>query len=89
MKPITLERALDAELLARVKAYVGDLRNEIDALKRDEHELQRLVTDKEAEFKFRRMDIQRRCPHVDTTYHPDASGNNDSGSKCNDCGVWL
>ena len=30
--------------------------------------------------------IRNECPHISTTYHPDASGNNDSITECNHCG---
>ena len=30
--------------------------------------------------------LQKSCDHYDTTYHPDASGNNDSCTVCNICG---
>lgn len=79
----------DAELLTRVKAYVSEIRNEIGALRNEEHEFKQLARVKETVFEKRWLDIRKRCPHVDTTHHSDPSGNNDSGSKCNDCGVWV
>lgn len=33
--------------------------------------------------------IQKECPHISTTYHPDASGNNDSNVECNHCGKYA
>lgn len=29
------------------------------------------------------------CPHAVTTYEPDASGNNDSSTECDVCGMTL
>lgn len=34
-------------------------------------------------------DLQQRCPHINTEYTPDASGNNDSSTDCLDCGKYL
>lgn len=31
--------------------------------------------------------VQEQCKHVHTTYTPDASGNNDSSTDCDDCGA--
>lgn len=32
-----------------------------------------------------KREIQNECKHEDTTYYPDASGNNDYCYICNDC----
>ncbi len=32
---------------------------------------------------------QKKCKHKNTEYWPDPSGNNDSGHKCLDCGIWI
>lgn len=31
--------------------------------------------------------LQSACSHLRTTYHPDASGNNDSWTECLECGA--
>lgn len=31
-------------------------------------------------------EVRTLCDHSDKTYHPDASGNNDSHYECNTCG---
>lgn len=31
------------------------------------------------------QELQERCPHYEITYFPDASGNNDSSSRCDTC----
>lgn len=36
-----------------------------------------------------RSEVQKRCTHVITKRHPDASGNNDSWTECEICGVVL
>ena len=33
-------------------------------------------------------ELRKRCPHTKTTYHPDPSGNNDSGYSCDLCGMY-
>ncbi len=32
---------------------------------------------------------QQQCKHEKTTYHPDPSGNNDSYTECDVCGMEL
>lgn len=32
-------------------------------------------------------EIRKTCPHINTTYHPDPSGNNDSCYTCDECGL--
>lgn len=34
-------------------------------------------------------EAQKRCKHSKTTYHPDASGNNDSYVECDNCGASI
>lgn len=45
-------------------------------------QLEKLVLDKLKE-------AQKKCPHKETVYHPDPSGNNDSWHECTRCGDSL
>ncbi len=31
-------------------------------------------------------ELRKQCPHSETQYHPDPSGNNDSSYECHICG---
>ena len=50
----------------------------------------------DAEYKAKRDHLrevlrgyQAKCDHPKTTYHPDPSGNNDSYTECDVCGMEL
>lgn len=46
--------------------------------------------DNEAIESIKRVNILKlRCPHYETTYYADASGNNDSSDTCDLCGLEL
>lgn len=34
-------------------------------------------------------DLQKNCPHINTKYHPDVSGNYDNWTSCLDCDKEL
>ena len=34
-------------------------------------------------------EAQKKCTHKHTTYYPDASGNNDSWTECDECGAEV
>jgi len=34
------------------------------------------------------VELRRKCPHSQTTYLPDPSGNNDSEYRCDICGAY-
>ena len=41
------------------------------------------------ELRIRLGMTQKKCSHKNTDYYQDPSGNNDSGYKCLDCGLWI
>ncbi len=61
-----------------------------------EREIARIATEREradeklldtlAALNMQEREIRDRCKHTKTTYHPDASGNNDSSNTCDICG---
>ena len=79
----------DAEMLEKVKEYVQQIRKEASQLRQEEWDLKHEIAKKQKEFEARWSDIKQRCPHLTTVYHPDPSGNNDSGYTCSDCDKWI
>lgn len=70
----------------QVIAFVQGLRDEI-------HKAKEELKDKELIYKAAKIkhdgiisDIQKRCPHFETEYYGDPSGNNDSHYQCKLCG---
>lgn len=49
---------------------------------------QRQATER-AGLEARLTTLRRECPHVNTEYWPDPSGNNGGGHDCLDCGADL
>lgn len=44
---------------------------------------------KRQEFLKMEQELKNECPHLATTWHPDASGNNDSWTTCDMCGCEI
>lgn len=54
-----------------------------------ENEIEKLAAKHKNEvsaIRSRISELRKSCGHEDTTYYPDASGNNDSYTECNICG---
>lgn len=81
--------SLSTDEIKKMRDYIIGIRSEKGKIDADQFELKRLINSKEAEFKIRLKAVQERCPHVNTNYTPDASGNNDSFTNCDDCGKYL
>jgi hypothetical protein len=76
----------DKELVTKMQSYVKGIRNELTVI---EKARQRIERQHETTLKMLDEDlaaVRTKCPHLETTYHPDASGNNDSWSECDLCG---
>lgn len=74
-----------AERFEEVKDTQGRL-NKLGQERKEEEDKHRLAIaklDKEV------RDVQASCTHPLTTYHPDASGNNDSHTECNICDLEV
>lgn len=52
-------------------------------------ERHREILDAHERYTRRMKELQERCPHKETRYFPDASGNNDSWIECVDCNKEL
>ena len=77
----------DKEFVTKMKSYVKDIRNELVVIK-----IARVRAHTQHENTLKMLDedldsVRARCPHLETIYHPDASGNNDSWDECNLCGM--
>ena len=73
--------------------YMEDRLGEIRSIKNSvaSIEIQKSKENDRHEATMRSLDVdlarfRKNCPHISTTYHPDASGNNDSITECNHCG---
>jgi hypothetical protein len=95
---MTFQDSFDADggLEQTVAEYIAERYDEVLSLQRDLKMLDRAEQEaidaheaKLREIYGRRQHIQCACTHPSTTYHPDASGNNDSHTECDICGVEI
>lgn len=75
-----LEKILKEDMVLRMRAKA--LQMEEMSAKKEHHIRMKAIQEKWRELKS-------ECPHLETTYYPDASGNNDSETTCNICGASL
>ncbi len=76
--------------------YLEDRLSEISSIKRSVFFVEKRKREERNrhESEMKKLDekligIQKECLHISTTYHPDASGNNDSHTECNHCGAYA
>ena len=62
------------------------IKSSVASVERQKHELRDRYETVLQELNKEITEIRNECPHISTTYHPDASGNNDSITECNHCG---
>jgi hypothetical protein len=70
------------ELISRIRRDRADFSNQINEAKKQ-------YQDKLEEITSKQKLLYERCPHLNTKFHPDASGNNDSEYECLDCGKFA
>lgn len=82
-------REMNQQLLEQQKKIAAFL----DLIRVEQHTINERRTRLNTEHQQKRneldqilIDLQKRCPHIRTEYHPDASGNNDWWYECLDCG---
>jgi hypothetical protein len=75
-----LSKAIDDDKRIRIEAS-NFKKMELEEVNRHAAELERLHG--------KWVDLTKRCSHHETTYYPDASGNNDSETLCDICGKSL
>lgn len=68
---------------------VRTIKNRLAAIERDRAKALVAHADILSNLDSKEKDVQKFCTHPSTTYHPDASGNNDSMTTCDICGVEL
>ena len=79
----------DKDLVTKMQKYVKEIRNEFAVIEKARARIERQY---ETTLKMLDEDLtvlRARCPHLETTHHSDASGNNDSWNGCNLCGKEL
>jgi len=79
----------DQELVTKMKEYVADIRHEVQRISEE-----RSLTEAEHKVVLKGLDeqlaaVRAKCPHIETSYFPDASGNNDSYYQCKWCGAEV
>lgn len=79
----------DQELVIKIKDYVGNIRHEVKRISEE-----RGLIESEHKVALKGLDeqlgaVRKKCPHLETQYYPDASGNNDSWYECKWCGVEI
>lgn len=71
----------------KMRKYILDIKLQRQKLDRESSELEKEYKERRKVIGDKKRSLQKRCPHVDITHHPDASGNNDSSESCNTCGA--
>jgi len=79
----------DQELVDKMKDYVKDIRATIQRISEERREV-----DSTHKARLKGLDeqlaaVRAKCPHIETRYYPDASGNNDSYYECKWCGAEV
>lgn len=77
-------------------SYVCELIEQDEVLRIKAVDLQKQLTEENNRHKkeLKTIDdkwaeLEKECPHHETTFYPDASGNNDSETLCDICGKTL
>ena len=79
----------DQELVTKMKDYVFDIRRVVKRINEEREQ-----ADSTHKARLNGLDeqldaVRERCPHLETRYFPDASGNNDSYYECKWCGAEV
>lgn len=59
-----------------------------DELVKEIKQLKTYVKKTDATIRELEQELVKKCPHKTQSYFGDASGNNDTGYECNECGKW-
>lgn len=86
----SFEKGADPAVIAEAVAHADSIRR---ALRREDAKLKeacKVYEAAEEQWMTKVSDIRRAdCPHTITTYYPDASGNSDSSTECDVCGITM
>jgi len=92
MNKKTLQRLIDGYTGNNLAEYIADalelekhIKKTITSYKKDVDKEKQRHEKTTKELRQQMWDIQKECPHYETTYHADPSGNNDSETICNWC----
>lgn len=77
------------EYIAENFELLGVIRNGLITYRTDKLDLEADYKQQRENLEQRLRQLRARCPHLDVTYHPDPSGNNDSWRECNLCGAEV
>ena len=75
----------DTEILIAAKAIIKDIGIQRRSIEADERECITTYKERMKTLEARRFILKNICPHIDTSYYPDGSGNGGS-RECNLCG---
>ncbi len=78
-----------ATVLNKTLSLLAEIRSELLRNTNERHEEDETHKKKIAQIELRLRKIQQKCPHLETTYYPDASGGNDSETRCDLCGAEI
>lgn len=59
------------------------------AIEREYNQKRKEFQEYDKEYRMKLRDLRAQCPHVNTSFETDPSGNNDSCHQCDDCGKEL
>lgn len=79
----------DQEFVTEMKKYVKDIRREVGRIETAQEEAESTYKDTLKELDDQLAEVRQKCPHLETEYYPDASGNNDSWTECKWCGTEV
>lgn len=63
--------------------------NDIDVIHKNQNTIDEQYKRQKQDLNAAITKIQNECPHYDTTYYPDPTGNNDSFYECRLCGKEI
>lgn len=90
MKPETIKRLIDegrtSDEILELLQQDGRLRKEKKEIERQEEVSRQRHADEKARLGILQIQLRSACPHLETTFYPDASGNSDSFRACDLCG---
>ncbi len=69
--------------------YHKQIDRELRQLYHQEEKAKQECNEKLGKIRTERYRLQEKCQHLAKTFHPDASGNNDSETICDICGKEL
>ena len=86
----SFEKGTDPAVIAEAVEHANGIRRALRLEDAKLEEVHKTYEEAEEEWRTEVSAIRRHdCLHTITTYEPDASGNNDSSTKCDICGMTM